>query len=320
MEPKSINDWETQRLEAHATLWHLLGDLPPLFTPQPTITAIEQHEGFTLERFEFDNGADALVYGYLLRPTGSKPAPAILYNHAHGGKYERGKEELFEQDPMGIGRGAALAQAGYVVMAVDCYAFGQRQTQTTHPNVPPGRETELAWFKKFLWEGKTLWGMMLRDDLLALNYLLTRPEVDPARVGTTGMSLGGSRATWLAALDERIKVVIPVAQMTRYRDFAARGDFSQHSVYYYVPGVLQTDVDMEVIVGLAAPRAQIILIGDSDPLSPIEGVRTIISFAQQVYGLYNASEQFQAVVYEGVGHTYSREMFQAMLEGFRIYL
>jgi dienelactone hydrolase len=57
-------------------------------------------------------------------------------------------------------------------------------------------------FKQFLWEGATLWGMMVRDDILALNYLLSRPEVDPAQVGTTGMSMGATRAWWLAALDD----------------------------------------------------------------------------------------------------------------------
>jgi dienelactone hydrolase len=162
--------------------------------------------------------------------------------------------------------------------------------------------------------------MLLRDDLLVLNYLLTRPEVDPTRVGTTGMSMGGSRATWLAALDERIKVVIPVAQMTRYHDFAERGDYSLHGIYYYVPGILRSDLDMEMIVSLTAPRPQLILIGDSDPLSPIEGVYKIASFAQQVYSLYNASDRFHVSIYEGLGHSYSREMFQAMLDGFRTYL
>jgi dienelactone hydrolase len=315
--PKDIHDWEAQRQEARLTLGKLLGDLPPLFTPQPTITAVEQHDGFTLERFEFDNGANAVVYGLLLIPAANRPMPAILYNHAHGGNYARGKDELFQDDPIGTGRGSALAQAGYVVIAVDAYAFGQRQSQAPNPHISTGSETEQAWFKKFLWEGKSLWGMMLRDDLLALNYLLTRPEVDAARVGTTGMSLGGSRATWLAALDERIAAVIPVAQMTRYRDFAERGDFNLHSIYYYVPGVFQSGLDMEVIVSLSAPRPQTILIGDSDPLSPIEGVDKIAAFARQVYGLYHASDQLQVIVYGGIGHTYTPAMFRAMLDGFR---
>lgn len=312
--PRTIHEWEAQRIKAKTALWKLLGDLPALFTPQPKVIAVEQRDGFTLEHFEFDNGADSTVYGYFLIPeTIRGPAPAILYHHAHGGKYSRGKDELFQDDPLGMVRGAALVRAGYIVIAVDSYAFGERQQQGPVGNLNTGSETEQAWFKKFLWEGKSLWGMMVRDDLLALDYLLSRPEVDPTRIGTTGMSMGGSRSTWLAALDERAAAVIPVAQMTRYADFARRGDYNLHSIYYYLPGVFQSGLDMEVIVSLAAPRRQIILIGDSDPLSPIEGVHKIGTFAGHIYGLYHAPDQFQLIVYQGAGHIYTSEMFRTML-------
>ena len=82
--------------------------------------------------------------------------------------------------------------------------------------------TELSLFKHFLWQGRTLWGMMIHDDLSALAYLCSRPEVDDGRIGATGMSLGASRSTWVAALDESVKAVAPVSQMTRYRDFAGK--------------------------------------------------------------------------------------------------
>jgi hypothetical protein len=134
------------------------------------------------------------------------------------------------------------------------------------------------------------------------------------------MSMGGSRATWLAALDERIKVTIPVAQMTRYQDYAAQGDFTLHGIYYYLPGILKTGIDMEHLTSLTAPRPQIILIGDQDPLSPIEGVRTIDSFARHIYGLYQAQDYYQMVIYEGVAHQYTPAMYQAMLAGFQQYL
>lgn len=319
--PQSLDDWEAQRFEARSALWNLLGDVPSLFTPQPAVTSIERRDGYTLECFEFDNGAGATVYGYLLIPAEIRgAAPAILYQHTHGHRYERGKDELFRDAPMGTAPGQALVEAGYVVAAVDAYAFGQRQYHGPTRDLKSGDETELTLFKKFLWEGKSLWGMILRDDLLTLNYLLTRPEVDPARVGTTGMSMGGSRATWLAALDNRIAAVIPVAQMTRYRDFAKRGDYNLHSVYYYLSGVLKSGLDMEVITSLTAPRPQRILIGDRDPLSPIEGVYTIDTFARRVYELYGAVDRFQMIVYEGVGHAYTPEMFRAVLDGFGAYL
>ncbi len=312
--PETLAVWTAQRESALETFNRLLGDLPPLFIPAPTTHSVEQREGYTLETFSFHNGADDTVHGYFLIPDGvTEPAPAVFYLHAHGGNYGRGKDELFRESPMGKSPVADFMAAGYVVMAIDCYAFGARQTQGPGGPMPAGREVETAWFKRHLWEGKTLWGMIVRDDQLGLNLLLSRPEVDPTRVAITGMSLGGSRATWLGALDSRVKSVIPVAQMTRYADFAAAGDFTGHSVYYFVPGALVSGVDMEILTSLVAPRSQLILIGDSDPLSPFEGVRKIDAYTQRVYTLYGVPAQFETVVYEGIKHAYTPEMYAAAL-------
>jgi len=319
--PATLAEWEAYAPKARAMLWSLLGDLPPLFTPTPTITQREARDGFTVESLTFDNGAGATVYGYLLLPDKiSHPAPAVLYHHMHGGKYELGKQELWQDWLIeGIAPGTALARAGYVLLAIDAYGFNQRETQGPAGDRERGGATEQALFKKFIWEGKTLWGMMVRDDMLALNYLLSRPEVDPQRVAATGMSLGGSRTTWLAALDQRVKVVIPVAQMTRYADFAATGNYNLHGIYYYVPGFLKAglDMDMEILTSLVAPRPQMILIGDSDPLSPVAGVRKIVDFTQRVYALYGAADRFMPRFQAGIAHKYTPSMFAQMLDCLR---
>jgi hypothetical protein len=134
------------------------------------------------------------------------------------------------------------------------------------------------------------------------------------------MSLGASRTTWVSALDDRIKLTITVAQMTRYRDFLDAGNLNGHSIYYYVPGALVSGIDMEHLASLVAPRAQIILIGDSDPLSPVGGVRVVEEFTRQVYALYGAVDRFQTVIYEGVDHTYTPEMFAAVMDGLRRFV
>ncbi len=319
--PETWAAWEKQRSEFRAKLWALLGDLPPIFIPQPKITMTLQRDGYRVEKFEFDNGVGDTVYGYTLLPEKlERPAPAVLYQHYHGNKYFLGKDEMFLDRVTIPPLGVELVKQGYVVMGTDAYAFGERRWQGPAGNREDGAATELSLFKKFLWEGRTLWGMMVRDDLLTLNYLTSRDEIDTTRIGTTGMSLGGSRATWLAALDERIRVVIPVGQMTRYRDYAEQGDFSLHGIYYYIPGMLASDLDMEILVALAAPRPQIILIGDSDPLSPVTGIRKINDYATKIYNLYDAADRLDIRLYAGIAHQYIPDMATAMLAGFRQYL
>ncbi len=319
--PATLDEWESRRDSLREALWQHLGDVPPVFTPTATITQRIPRSGYTVEKIEFDNGTGATVYGYLLLPDNlDAPSPAVLYHHAHGGQYFIGKDEIFNDRITGRPSAMGLLASGYIVFAIDAYAFGQRQQQGPAGARESGSETELSLFKQFLWQGSTLWGMMVRDDMLALNYLLSRSEVDAARVGTTGMSLGGSRATWLAALDDRISVAIPVAQMTRYRDFLATGDLFRHGIYYYIPAILRSEMDMEILVALTAPRPQRIIIGDSDPLSPIEGVHTIDEYARHVYALYDASSQFETRIYPGVAHGYTDTMYRDMLAWFAHYL
>jgi dienelactone hydrolase len=318
---QTIPDWETQKPVLRESLWKLLGNLPPRFTPQVRIVQTIQREQYTIEKIEFDNGAGATVYGYLLLPHNLNwPAPAVLFHHFHAGWYHLGKDELFLDRVIVPPLGPSLAAEGYVVLAVDAYGFGERQRPAPVGKNDAGAAVELALAKQFLWEGRTYWGMIVRDDWMALDYLCSRPEVDPARIAATGMSMGASRTTWLSALDERIKVAIPVAQMTRYQDFAIRGNLTHHGIYYYVPGVLASGLDMEHIASLTAPRAQIVLIGDADQLSPIEGVHKIDTFVHQIYALYGAAERFQTIIYPGVEHEYTPAMFAAVIDSLRRFL
>ena len=325
--PESSEAWDGRKDELRKTLWRLLGDLPPLFTPKVTVHEQTQREGYTLERFTFDNGVGDTVYGYVLIPDGErKRRPAILYHHYHGGKYAQGKEEVlmkaFARWEGGIEliTGEALVRAGYVVLCIDAYSFGQRQAQGPAGEEEKGGRTESALFKTFIWQGRTLWGMMVRDDLLALNYLVTRPEVDAGRIAAMGMSMGSTRTWWAAALDERIKVAVSVACLTRYQNLIAQGGVRYHGIYYYVPGMLGEKIDTESVVGLIAPRPHLTLTGDQDAGSPADGVRTINSFQEHLYRLYGKPDDFRGLLYEGIGHVYTPEMWQETVRWLKEHL
>lgn len=315
--PATHDEWVSQRSQLRQKLWALLGDLPQTFTPDVQITEVAQHDTHRIERFSFSNGAGAKVYGITLIPhQRESPAPAIVYLHPHGERYARGKDALLDTHSDGIN----LVQAGYIVVCIDAYGFGERQHQGPAHERESGRATEESLFKHLLWQGKTLWGMMLHDDLLTLTYIRSRADVDSARIGVTGMSMGGSRATWLAALDDDVKITVPIAQMTRYTDFAATGNFALHSFYYYVPGMLKSGIDMEHIVSLAAPRPQCILIGEEDPLSPFTGVQKITQYARGIYALYGQDTHFEVISYPNTAHEYTATMHTDMLHAFRRFL
>jgi hypothetical protein len=321
--PRSVQPWEKRRIALRKKLWQLLGDLPELFTPDAVIQQRQSGDGYELERFTFDNGIGHTVYGYVLIPSGrEKQKPAVLYHHYHGNKYKSGKEEVLTRafPKLDFATGEALVREGYLVLCIDAYAFGERRFQGPAGEKEEGRRTETSLFKMFLWQGRTLWGMMVRDDLLALNYLLSRREVDARRIAAMGMSMGSTRTWWAAALDERIKVAVSVACLTRYQNLIAHGQVKQHGIYYYVPNVLKEKIDTESVVGLIAPRPHLTLTGDKDGGSPADGVRIINGYQECLYKLYRNSENFRGVIYKGLGHQYTPEMWDQTLNWLRTHL
>ena len=321
--PQSVQQWEAQKIELRRKLWLLLGDLPPLFTPEARIEKKETRDGYTLEYLIFDNGVGDTVHGYILIPDSyTSPGPAILYNHYHGGKYNQGKEEVLIKafEKLDFATGQALTKEGYVVLCIDAYAFGQRRFQGPAGQKEEGRKTEHSLFKCFLWEGRSLWSMIVRDDILALNYLISRPEVDPNRIGTMGMSMGSTRSWWIAALDERIKVAVSVVCMTRYQNLIAQGAMGSHSFYFYVPNMLAEKIDTESIVGLIAPRPHLVMTGELDRGSPVDGVQIIYNFQKHLYQLYDKPDDFRGLLYPDIGHEYTPEMWKETIAWLKLHL
>jgi len=315
--PPAAEQWEAQRTEIRNTLWNLLGKLPPRpRVPKVSTLSREDRGDFVVEKFSFDNGAGDVVPGYILIPKKlSGKAPGILFCHWHGGEYEIGKEELFQARHTPEVPGPALAKRGFVVLGIDACCFGERNGQGPGGPQEKGSASEMSASKFNLWVGRTLWGMILRDDLLALDYLASRPEVDAGRLGVTGISMGATRTWWLMALDERLKTGVAVACLTRYQNLIRHQELKAHGIYYFVPGLL-THFDTEAIVALIAPRPVLFQTGDQDGGSPADGVRAIESAVRPVYRLYGKEPDFQSIIYPGLGHVYTPEMCNRTLTWF----
>ena len=308
--PPTKAQWDSQRAQIRSTLWDLLGRLParPKVPIVKTLSR-EERDAFVLEKFEFDNGAGATVPGYLLLPRNTQGrVPGILFCHWHGGEYDIGKEEIFQSRHMPEAPGPALARRGFAVLGIDAYCFGERNGKGPGGSEEKGSAGEMTASKFNLWVGRSLWGMILRDDLMACDYLASRPEVDPERLGVTGISMGATRTWWLMALDERFKTGVAVACLTRYQDLIHHQELKAHGIYYFVPGLLQ-HFDTEAIVSLIAPRPVLFQTGDQDSGSPVDGIHTIENAVRPVYGLYGQTGEFQSLVYPGLGHVYTQDMW-----------
>ncbi|MCL4794728.1 MAG: dienelactone hydrolase family protein [Bryobacteraceae bacterium] len=318
--PRDLPQWRAQRERVRRIVLESLGERP--LRPSPLnvrVVSTDQKDGYRIEKFVFDNGVDSMAPGYIAIPDQRQGRlPAILTMHGHGSS----KENMFGYQPTSQNVAELLVKRGYVVLGIDSYFNGERRG--TGPAGELERQEqrsdqEMSLFKLNLWLGRTLWGMMLRDEQIALDYLASRPEVDPARIGAQGMSMGSTRSWWLAAIDERIKAVVGVACFTRYEDLIAVRALRAHGIYYFVPGLLK-HFDSEGVMALLAPRPFLALTGDRDLGSPPEGMNKLEEILKQFYRLYSRPEAFQSIVYPETGHVYTEEMKQRMVEWFDRYL
>jgi len=279
--------------ERRRELYGLLGELPGRSRELAASKVDGQEWGsYVLEKLVLDlNGIEPVPAVFVRPKGGAGPWPAVLYNHAHGGDYAIGKDELLD------GRDAlqkppyaeALAQNGYAALCIDAWAFGERQGRS---------ESEI--FKHMLWTGRVMWGMMVYDSLRALDYLASRPDVDPGRLGTVGMSMGSTMAWWVAALEPRIKVCIDMCCLTDFQALIDSRGLDGHGIYYYVPSLL-THFSTAQINALIAPRAHLSLAGNFDRLTPPAGLDRIDAELRQVYEAEGAAEAWRMVRYD-IGH------------------
>jgi dienelactone hydrolase len=274
-------------------LYGLLGDLPDRDRAISARTiAVEDCGVYILEKLSLDLNGEELVPAYFVRPSARKGrCPTILYHHAHGGKYEIGKNELTR------GRGALenptyaeeLTRRGYAALCIDMWLFGERR----------GRD-EADLFKETLWRGQVLWGKMVYDALRSLDYLVSRDDVDPARVGTMGISMGSTMAWWVAALDERIHTCIDLCCLTDFEALIETRGLAGHGIYYFVPSLLKYFTTAQ-INALIAPRAHLSLAGEYDSLTPPTGLDRIDAELREAYASANASDAWKLLRY-GCGH------------------
>lgn len=295
-----------------AKLYALLGDLPPRDRPIGSRVIEKRQMGdFEVETLLLDLNGIEPVPAYFLSPirAGSRPLPVVLYNHAHGQDYNLGKEELIRgreglQNPP---YGQVLTAAGYRVLCIDQWVFGQRRGRT---------ESELS--KEMLWRGQVLWGMMVYDTMRAVDYIETRLDAEMGRIATMGLSMGSTMSWWSAALEPRIKVCIDMCCMTDFQALIEARGLDGHGDYYYVPGLLK-HFSTSDINALIAPRPHLSLAGIYDPLTPPSGLDRIDKEVSRAYVAAGASRAWRMLRYN-VGHFETAAMRAEVLAFLREWL
>jgi len=284
-------------------LYGLLGDLPDRQRPiSAQVLSVSKQETYTLEQLTLDLNGLETVPAYFIRPLTAGPYPCVLYNHAHGGDYKLGKDELIrgrailQQPPYA----EALATNGMAALCIDTWLFGERSGRT---------ESEV--FKQMLWHGQVLWGMMVYDSLRAVDYLCTREDIDSTRIGTLGLSMGSTMAWWLAALDVRIKVCVDLCCLTDFEALIEAQGLDGHGIYYYVPSLLKHFTTAQ-INALIAPRPHLSLAGNHDPLTPLAGLERIDRELKKVYEELGHANAWELQRFN-VGHIETIEMREAAL-------
>lgn len=284
--------------EQRQLLYSLLGDLPDRDRAVGVRqVSTEQTRDFHLERLLLDLNGIEDAPAYFVRPlNASGPLPVVLYNHAHGGNYEQGKDELMAERAATLPPYAIeLTRNGWAALCIDTWAFGERRGRT---------ESEI--FKQMLWEGRVMWGMMVFDSLRAVDYLVTRPDVDPARIATLGKSMGSTMAWWTAALEPRIKVCVDICCLTDFHELIHTRRLDGHAIYYYVPRLLK-HFDTAAINALIAPRPHLSIAGNYDILTPPAGLDRIDAALRKVYTEAGAPEAWRLNRYN-VGHVETAAM------------
>ncbi|MEN9674690.1 MAG: hypothetical protein RIS76_586 [Verrucomicrobiota bacterium] len=328
--------WEEFQTGARARLLEVLRYQPPPVDPRAEVLERVDCGDYVREKIAFSTSPVLRVPAYVLIPKNLKaPAPAVVDLHSHGGMFLFGKEKVTE---LGANHPAMTAyhgenydgrptatewvRRGYVVITIDALMFGERRI-LMDADLPAGwdrskysmedvrrlnqrcRDKEATLVKALTLAGATWPGIVFWDDRRTLDYLVTRPEVDPGRIGCVGISMGGYRSLFLAALDPRIRAACVVGFMSTVRPMI-HAHLDTHSWVHFLPALHQY-LDWPDVASLAAPRSLMVLQCSRDGLFPLAGMKESVEKIAAVYEQAGAKDRFTGRFYD-VPHRFTRQM------------
>lgn len=321
---------------ARAKIFDLLSYQPEKVAPRAEVLERTDCGDHVREKVVFSTTPEFRVPAYVLLPKKTRrPAPAIVDLHSHGGMFLFGKEKVIdfgknhpamtiyhERNYDGRPTATALVRRGYVVITIDAFMFGERRvlldahhasgwdrTKYTLEDVARlnqvcrGKESTVV--KSLTLAGMTWPGVVFWDDIRTVDYLVSRPEVDPKRIGCLGISMGGYRSIYLGALDERIRASCIAGFMSTLRPML-RAHIDTHSFVHFPPG-LHAHLDLPDVAMLTAPRSLLVLQCAKDGLFPLAGMRESVTKIAAGFEKAGCKGKFTGKFYD-VPHRFSTQM------------
>ncbi|MCE9563173.1 MAG: alpha/beta hydrolase family protein [Planctomycetes bacterium] len=309
------------RTSAREKVFEVLSYKPPKVEPKAEVLERTDRGDHIRERVLFSTTPWFRVPAYVLIPKGLKaPAPAIVDLHSHGGMFLFGKEkvtdlgtnhaamtEYHKVNYDGRPTATELVRRGYVVISIDAFMFGERRVMIDADRaagwdrskyalddvrrlnqVCRGKESTIV--KGLTLAGATWPGVVFWDDIRTVDYLASRPEVDPKKIGCVGISMGGYRAAYLTALDERIAAGCVVGFMSSVRPMM-KSHLDTHSFVHFLPG-LHAHLDLPDVSALAAPRALMVQQCKQDRLFPLAGMEESLTKIEAAFKAAGVEKQF----------------------------
>ncbi len=306
----SARAWQKQ---VRAKLVELVGGFPPSRVAlRPDILERKGFSGYVREKVVIQTRDELSAFGYFLIPRDRpSPIPAVICLPGHGrgcddivGITEEGKQR---DTKSGYAKDFALqvVENGYAALALEQLAFGCRRDDAARKKGQGQSSCQPAAGAALLF-GETMIGWRVWDVMRAIDYLSTRPEIDPQRIATMGVSGGGTVSFFSGALDQRIKISVVSAYFNTFRDSIVS---RSHCMDNYVPGILNY-VEMYDIAGLVAPRRLFVESGTRDRIFPIEASREAFKKAQHIYTIFGVPERIEREIFEGEHEFHGKGAFE----------
>jgi len=299
-----------RQADVRKTMWEILGPFPEKTPLNARITGTVEKEGYRVENIIYESLPGFYVTASLFIPANiNKPAPAILFCSGHStGVY---RLEYYQLPLLN------LVKKGFIVLAIDPIGQGER-LQYYNPEKGESaigsstQEHSYPSTQVFL-SGKSIARYFLWDGIRGIDYLVSRKEVDPKRIGVHGLSGGGTQTAYISALDDRVAASAPAGYITSYRRLLESVGVQDGEQNFYRG--ISSGIDHADFIEIRASRPTLIMATTNDFFS-IHGTRETYSEVKRIYELCGKPDNI-TITEDDYGHGYTKKNREAMYAFFQ---